>query len=112
MSIRRCRRIGATFVGRLPDRDGRRSRKRHEVRTWDYPLREFPATASQRPVHVIFTLLRSPVGFGYFKFISFSARTIVSEITQLRNHFRSAGTTYHGACFVEVFSSASSNAFM
>ena len=49
-------------------------------------------------------------GGGYFMSSSRRVRTIVSEMTQLRNHLWSAGTTYHGACSVEHFSKASSYA--
>src|SRR5688500_5773848 len=57
------------------------------------------------------TILSSPAaGFGYFMSISSNVRTSTSETTQLRNHLRSAGTTYHGACFCEQRRSTSSYA--
>src|SRR4051794_30575648 len=100
-----CMETGARFAGRLLRRDGRHLQKLREKRA--------PLVLPLQVVDQTILILSSPsAGFGYFRSMSFSARTIVSEITQLRNHLRSDGTTYQGACFVEVFSIASSNAFM
>jgi hypothetical protein len=47
-------------------------------------------------------------GCGYSIFNFSSVRTIALATTQFRYHFRFAGTTYHGAQSVEVFSMACS----
>jgi hypothetical protein len=68
-----------------------------------------PAQAGSRAGQSSTLILSIPSGAGgYFSFMPRMVRTIVSLITQLRNHLWFDGTTYHGACGVEHFRSASS----
>ncbi len=49
---------------------------------------------------------KSTIGYAIFRDWSVFTRTL--PMTRLRYHLAFAGTTYQGACFVDVFSSASS----
>src|SRR5262249_2626974 len=51
---------------------------------------------------------RSAAGLGYLSFIASSSSHRIWETARLRNHFRLAGITYQGACFLLHLRSISS----
>src|SRR5207248_189623 len=70
------------------------------------------ASPSLGNAHTILNFSIPSIGLGNSSGSFLSARTIMSEIAQLRNHFLFDGITYHGACSVEHCPKASSNASM